>query len=219
MTGVQTCALPISTCGLETMRTMLNINPDHLVEHLHSLAKSSAKVSADSRQICPGDIFFAYPVGHGNALRDGRQFIDAALEAGAACVVFDPIDVSNSYARYIENPQCVAVENLAALAGKFCSEWYGNPSKQLQMIGVTGTNGKTSVTQWLAKALDIPSHRTAVLGTLGTGFPDALEKTGYTTPDAPKLQTQLKELLDAGDRKSTRLNSSHIPLSRMPSSA
>ena len=191
------------------MRTMLNINPDHLVEHLHSFANSSAKVSADSRQISAGDIFFAYPVGHGNALRDGRQFIEAALESGAACVVFDPIDASNRYARYMDHPQCLAVDNLAKLAGQFCSEWYGNPSKQLRMIGVTGTNGKTSVTQWLAKALDVPNHRTAVLGTLGTGFPGALEKTGYTTPDAPKLQTQLKELLDAGAKQVAMEVSSH----------
>ncbi|WP_251373447.1 UDP-N-acetylmuramoyl-L-alanyl-D-glutamate--2,6-diaminopimelate ligase [Polynucleobacter sp. MWH-UH2A] len=188
---------------------MLNINPDHLIEYLHSLANSFAKVSADSRQIHTGDIFFAYPVGHGNALRDGRQFIDAALDNGAACVVFDPVDASNRYARYIEHPQCLAVENLAALAGKFCSDWYDNPSKQLRMIGVTGTNGKTSVTQWLAKALDAPSYRTAVLGTLGTGFPGALEKTGYTTPDAPKLQTQLKELLDAGAKQVAMEVSSH----------
>ncbi|WP_353432488.1 UDP-N-acetylmuramoyl-L-alanyl-D-glutamate--2,6-diaminopimelate ligase [Polynucleobacter sp. MWH-UH23A] len=188
---------------------MLNINPDHLVERLHSLVNSSAKVSADSRQIRPGDIFFAYPVGHGNALRDGRQFIDAALEAGAACIVFDPLGNSDCYARYMEHPQCVAVENLAGLAGRFCSEWYGNPSKQLRMIGVTGTNGKTSVTQWLAKALDTPSHRTAVLGTLGTGFPGSLQKTGYTTPDAPKLQTQLKELLDAGAKQVAMEVSSH----------
>jgi UDP-N-acetylmuramoyl-L-alanyl-D-glutamate--2,6-diaminopimelate ligase len=166
-------------------------------------------VSADSRQIRAGDIFFAYPVGHGKALRDGRQFIDAALEAGAACVVFDSVDASNRYASYIEHPQCVAVANLASLAGKFCSEWYGNPSKVLQIIGVTGTNGKTSVSQWLAKALDLPSHRTAVLGTLGTGFPGALEKTGYTTPDAPKLQSQLKELLDAGAKQVAMEVSSH----------
>lgn len=194
------------------MRTMLNINPDQLVEHLYSLASSSARVSADSRQIQPGDIFFAYPVGHGNALRDGRQFIDAALDNGAACVVFDPLDsldASDRYARYIEHPQCVAVENLAELAGKFCSEWYGNPSKQLQMIGVTGTNGKTSITQWLAKSLDSSNHRTAVMGTLGTGFPGALEKTGYTTPDAPKLQTQLKELLEAGAKQVAMEVSSH----------
>ena len=191
------------------MRTMLNINPDHLIEHLQTLTDSSAKVSADSRQIRSGDIFFAYPVGHGNGLRDGRQFIDAALEAGAACVVFDPQDSANRYARYSEHPKCVAIENLAKIAGKLCSDWYGNPSRQLKMIGVTGTNGKTSVTQWLAKALDAPSHRTAVLGTLGTGFLGALEKTGYTTPDAPKLQTQLKELLVAGANQVAMEVSSH----------
>ena len=73
------------------MRVALNIHPNHLIEYLHSLANSTAKVSADSRQLQPGDIFFAYPVGHGKALRDGRQFIDAAIERGVAAVVFDPV--------------------------------------------------------------------------------------------------------------------------------
>jgi len=72
------------------MRAALNIEPNHLIEYLHSLVNSKAKASADSRQIQSGDIFFAYPVGHGNALRDGRQFINAALENGAAVVIFDP---------------------------------------------------------------------------------------------------------------------------------
>ena len=67
------------------MRVALNIEPNHLIEHLQSLANRSAKVSADSRQIESGDIFFAYPVGHGNALRDGRQYIDAAIQNGHVC--------------------------------------------------------------------------------------------------------------------------------------
>jgi UDP-N-acetylmuramoyl-L-alanyl-D-glutamate--2,6-diaminopimelate ligase len=188
------------------MRVALNIEPNHLIDHLHSLANASAKVSADSRQIQAGDIFFAYPVGHGNALRDGRQYIDAALENGAAAVLFDPLGAEK---RFFDHPQCFAVDGLAEIVGKLCSDWYGNPSKQLRMIGVTGTNGKTSVTQWLATALDAPNHRTAVLGTLGTGFPGALAKTGYTTPDAPKLQTQLKELLDAGAKQVAMEVSSH----------
>ena len=188
------------------MRVELNIEPNHLIDHLHLLAKSSAKVSADSRQIRSGDIFFAYPVGHGNALRDGRQFIDAALENGAAVVVFDPAGLD---ARYLQNPKCFAIEKLSEKVGKLCAQWYEDPSKKLNIIGVTGTNGKTSITQWIAKALDQPSHRTAVLGTLGTGFPSALEKTGYTTPDAPKLQTQLKELLDAGAKQVAIEVSSH----------
>ena len=188
------------------MRAALNIEPNHLIDHLRTLVDSAAKVSADSRQIQSGDIFFAYPVGHGNALRDGRQFIDAALQNGAAAVVFDPIGVDTDYS---EHPACFAVEHLSEKAGQLCAQWYGYPSKQLEMIGVTGTNGKTSVTQWLAQALDQPSHRTAVLGTLGTGFPGALMKTGYTTPDAPKLQTQLKELLDSGAKQVAMEVSSH----------
>jgi len=188
------------------MRMDLKIDTNHLIEHLHTLANSSAKVCADSRQIQRGDIFFAYPVGHGNALRDGRQFISAALESGAAAVVFDPLGMDN---QFIDHPKCFAVENLATKAGGLCAQWYGYPSKALKIIGVTGTNGKTSITQWLAQALDSSSHRTAVLGTLGTGFPSALVQTGYTTPDAPKLQTQLAELLGAGAKQVAMEVSSH----------
>jgi UDP-N-acetylmuramoyl-L-alanyl-D-glutamate--2,6-diaminopimelate ligase len=188
------------------MRVALNIEPNHLIEHIQSLVDISAKVCADSRQIRSGDIFFAYPVGHGNALRDGRQYIDAALANGAALVIFDPAGVDD---QYLSHPQCFAVENLAANAGELCAQWYGYPSKQLQIIGVTGTNGKTSITQWLAGALDSAGHRTALLGTLGSGFVGSLVQTGYTTPDAPRLQTQLQELLDAGAKQLVMEASSH----------
>ena len=188
------------------MRLALNIEPNHLIAHLHTLANASAKVSADSRQITSGDIFFAYPVGHGTALRDGRQFIEAALSNGAAAVIFDP---AGAEPQFQDHPQCFAIESLAEKVGELSAQWYDFPSKQLKVIGVTGTNGKTSITQWLAQALDEPNHRTAVLGTLGTGFPAALVKTGYTTPDAPKLQTQLKELLDAGAQQVAMEVSSH----------
>ena len=188
------------------MRVDLKIDTNHLIDHLHTLANSSAKVCADSRQMMSGDIFFAYSVGHGNALRDGRQFIHAALEAGASAVVFDPVGMDN---QWIDHPQCFAVDNLAAKAGELCAQWYGCPSKELKIIGVTGTNGKTSITQWLSQALDATNHRTAVLGTLGTGFPGSLVQTGYTTPDAPKLQTQLAELRNSGARQVAMEVSSH----------
>ena len=71
------------------MMAMVNIEPHLLISHLRDLTSVDAKVSADSRQIQSGDIFFAYPVGHGNALRDGRDYITAALANGAAAVVFD----------------------------------------------------------------------------------------------------------------------------------
>jgi UDP-N-acetylmuramoyl-L-alanyl-D-glutamate--2,6-diaminopimelate ligase len=188
------------------MRVEVNIEPSLCIDRLHELASSSAKTSADSRQIQAGDIFFAYPVGHGSTLRDSRQFIDAALSNGAAAVVFDPLGFDE---KYLHHPQCIAVENLATRAGEICSQWYGCPSQQLNIIGVTGTNGKTSITQWLAQALNEAKHPTAVIGTLGNGFPGAFIQTGYTTPDAPKLQTQLKELLDAGAKQVTMEVSSH----------
>lgn len=188
------------------MRVALNIDTDHLIEHLREMTEVSAKLRADSRQIEAGDIFFAYPVGHGNAKLDGRQYIEDAFEHGAAAVVFDPLDFDSAYA---DHPLCFAVSDLSAKAGELCAQWYGYPSQQLKMIGVTGTNGKTSITQWLAQALNTADHRTAVLGTLGTGFPESLIQTGYTTPDAPKLQTQLKELLDAGAAQVAMEVSSH----------
>jgi len=189
------------------MMTMSYIEPHLLISHLRDLTSANAKVTSDSRQIHSGDIFFAYAVGHGNALRDGRDYIAAALANGAAAVVFDPADgVANEYLDY---PECFAVEHLAILAGELCAEWYDYPSKNLNVIGVTGTNGKTSITQWLAQAMDEPNHRTAVLGTLGAGFPSALIQTGYTTPDAPQLQTQLKELLDSGAQNLAIEISSH----------
>lgn len=188
------------------MRVALDIDTNQLIEHLRGVTVATAKLSADSRQIKTGDIFFAYPVGHGNAMRDGRDYIEAALMQGAAAVVFDPIDFDSIYANH---PLCFPVEQLAKQAGLLCAQWYGYPSKRLKMIGVTGTNGKTSITQWLAQSLNTPTHRTAVLGTLGTGFPEALIKTGYTTPDAPKLQTQLKELLDLGASQVAMEVSSH----------
>ena len=189
------------------MMAMINIEPHLLISHLRDLTSADAKVAADSRQIRSGDIFFAYPVGHGNALRDGREYIAAALANGAAAVVFDPAD--GTVNEYLDRSECFAIENLSSLAGELCAQWYDYPSKRLNVIGVTGTNGKTSITQWLAQALDEPNHRAAVLGTLGAGFPGALIGTGYTTPDAPRLQTQLKELLNAGAQQVAIEISSH----------
>jgi UDP-N-acetylmuramoyl-L-alanyl-D-glutamate--2,6-diaminopimelate ligase len=188
------------------MRVAVHIEPNHLIEHLQKLVAPAAKIRSDSRQIKLGDIFFAYPVGHGKALRDGRLFIAAALESGAKAVVYDPINLNDQFE---DHPQCFAVENLAKHAGFLSAQWYGNPSRDLNVIGVTGTNGKTSITQWIAQALDTPSQRAAVIGTLGTGLSGSLIHTGYTTPDAPTLQTQISELRDQGAKQLAIEVSSH----------
>ena len=171
------------------------IKPEQAIDQLRRLALPTARIVSDTRQIKAGDIFLAYRVGHGAAMQDSRTYIADALVAGVTAVIYDPRNLEEIPA--LNDPRCFALENLSIHAGPICSEWYGNPSSQMMVFGVTGTNGKTSITQWLSHALDHPKSRAAVIGTLGIGFPGHLEATGYTTPNAARLQTELKVLLDS----------------------
>lgn len=183
------------------------IKPEQAIGHLRRLALPTAHIVSDTRQIRAGDVFLAYRVGHGTAIHDSRPYIADALDAGVSAVIYDPSDLEEITA--LNDPRCLAVENLSVHAGPICSEWYGNPSSQMMVFGVTGTNGKTSITQWLAQALDRPKSRAAVIGTLGIGFPRHLEVTGYTTPNAARLQTELKTLLDSNAKQIAMEVSSH----------
>jgi UDP-N-acetylmuramoyl-L-alanyl-D-glutamate--2,6-diaminopimelate ligase len=188
------------------MMATAQIHPSLLISHLRGCVPKGAKLSTDSRQIQSGDIFFAYPVGHGNDLRDGRLYINAALANGAAAVVYDPAGMNDEF---IESALCFPVEQLAKFVGGLCAEWYEYPSKQLQVIGITGTNGKTSIAYWLAQTLNKASYPVAMLGTLGAGFLGKLLPTGYTTPDAPQIQRQLNEFALAGAKQAVMEVSSH----------
>jgi UDP-N-acetylmuramoyl-L-alanyl-D-glutamate--2,6-diaminopimelate ligase len=183
------------------------IKPEQAIDHLRRLALPTARIVSDTRQIKVGDVFLAYRVGHGAAIQDSRPYITDALDVGVAAVVYDPADLESISA--LSDARCFALENLSAHAGLICSEWYGNPSNQMMVFGVTGTNGKTSITQWLSQALDRPKSRAAVMGTLGVGFPGHLEATGYTTPNAARLQTELKVLLDSNAKQIAMEVSSH----------
>src|SRR5690606_13829623 len=97
---------------------------------------------ADSRIVSPGDVFLAYP----GELGDGRKYIAAALERGAAAVVYE----SNGAEVGVLEVPALAVEGLRHITAPLAAEVYGNPSRQIWLAGVTGTNGKTTVTQWVA---------------------------------------------------------------------
>jgi UDP-N-acetylmuramoyl-L-alanyl-D-glutamate--2,6-diaminopimelate ligase len=183
------------------------IKPEQAIDHLRRLALPAARIVSDTRQIKAGDVFLAYRVGHGTAIQDSRPYIADALDAGVAAVIYDPRDLEEIPA--LSDPRCFALENLSVHAGPICSEWYRNPSSQMMVFGVTGTNGKTSITQWLSQALDRPKSRAAVMGTLGVGFPGHLEATGYTTPNAARLQTELKALFDSNAKQIVMEVSSH----------
>jgi UDP-N-acetylmuramoyl-L-alanyl-D-glutamate--2,6-diaminopimelate ligase len=103
----------------------------------------------------------------------------------------------------------LAAVNLAQQAGLIAERFYGCPSRELFVVGITGTNGKTSCSQFLAQALHSEEHPCGVIGTLGNGLVDRLTPGTHTTPDAVALQQCLAELRDAGARSVTLEVSSH----------
>ena len=110
-----------------------------------------ADLCLDSRQLRPGDVFFACP----GIASDGRAYMETAVAAGVAAIVRQTGGDHPSPAAV----PVLEVENLAALLGEIAHLWYGRPSDALTVIAVTGTNGKTSTTQWIAAALNDASWR------------------------------------------------------------
>jgi len=154
------------------------------------------RMTADSRAVRSGDLFAAYP----GALTDGRRFIRAAIRSGAAAVLWESADASwDRLAGGAESATPnVGVAGLRRLSGPIADLVFGRPSQDLWVVGVTGTNGKTSTTQWIAQALCAAGRRCAVIGTLGAGFPGSLRPTANTTPEAVALQECLAGLRGEG---------------------
>jgi len=156
---------------------------------------------SDSRQIRPGDGFVAWP----GAAQDGRRFVRAALDAGAAAVVVEH-EGADTFA-FDEQAPIAAVMGLKAQAGLIASAFCHTPSGKLDVIAITGTNGKTSTAWWMAQLLSVCARDCALVGTLGMGrVPPAadasagagLVPTGLTTPDPMRLQQQLRAFVDDG---------------------
>jgi len=154
----------------------------------------------DSRQVCPGYLFFAI---RGTRL-DGNRFIRDAVGKGAAAVVSALGDK-----RAAPSVPWIQVEDeraaMAAIAGNF----YGHPTKDLHLIGVTGTNGKTTTTYIVESILKAAGKPAAVLGTIeyrGPGFDSVAERT---TPEAPDLEKLFRQVVDAGWQHAVMEVSSH----------
>ncbi|MEX0958275.1 MAG: UDP-N-acetylmuramoyl-L-alanyl-D-glutamate--2,6-diaminopimelate ligase [Burkholderiales bacterium] len=158
---------------------------------LQSLGVKPSGLSIDSRKVSKGEVFLAFP---GDS-SDGRRFIAQAIEAGACAVLWEKPGFEWDPAWRVPN---LPVHGLREKAGEIASRFYGNPSQHLWMVGVTGTNGKTSCSQWIAQALSRQGRRTAVIGTLGSGFTDALDPAQNTTPDPVSLQARLAGLREQG---------------------
>ena len=146
-------------------------------------------ITADSRQVVPGALFLAYA----GESADGRAYIADAINNGASAILWEPEGFIWDKNWRVENKPVVSLKQEA---GVIADQFYASPSSQLWMVGVTGTNGKTSVTQWLGQCFDYLGRQTAVVGTLGNGLLNQLTPTANTTPDALLLQKLLADYVE-----------------------
>jgi UDP-N-acetylmuramyl-tripeptide synthetase len=187
------------------------------MERLDSPAQASQWLRAhvhgalhtDSRKVRAGDGFIAWP----GAQADGRRFVQGALDAGAAaCLVED--DGLQTFG--FTDPRIASYPTLKAATGLIAAAYYEQPSKALDVIAVTGTNGKTSTAWWLAQALNflhyrtpshsnslsnkelLPQYSSGLVGTLGTGTPGSMVFNGLTTPDPVLLHAEFAKMCADG---------------------
>jgi UDP-N-acetylmuramoyl-L-alanyl-D-glutamate--2,6-diaminopimelate ligase len=173
-----------------------------ILSSLYAQGVAASNITADSRQVGPGSLFLAYA---GERL-DGRDFIEQAIQQGAAAVVWESKGFHWNAKWQIPN---LPVLNLREQRGQIADSFYGHPSEKLWMIGVTGTNGKTSCSHWLAQAMNQVGRKTALVGTLGNGFPGALSEAINTTPDPILLHGMLADYLQQGAKSVAMEVSSH----------
>lgn len=153
-------------------------------------------LALDSRRVKAGDLFFACA----GTRTSGAAFIAEAIAAGAAAVLVDAADpaVGGDHTAAVHDVPTIAIRGLRERMGPIASRFHGEPSRDMTVIGITGTNGKTSCSHYLARALAAGGNRCGLIGTLGYGEPGALRAGLHTTPDALTLQAELAKLRDAG---------------------
>jgi len=155
----------------------------------------------DSRMVGPGDAFVAI----GGFGTHGLHFVEQARAAGAAAILFEPPAPAG-----LDAPaDAIAVPNLRARMGVLADRFHGGITRGMDVVGVTGTNGKTSTVQLLAQAWQLLGVRGATIGTLGVGMDGQVVPTGFTTPLVLQLHALLAELQGAGARAVAMEVSSH----------
>ena len=178
---------------------------DALVEQCRNITVNG--LVQDNRKARSGNLFFAHQ-GHNT---HGLLYAQDAVAKGASVVLWDgDLENRNEILDSISNKVlCIRCEDLRYKVGPIASRYYDQPSLSLNTIGVTGTDGKTSIAHFLAQCLDAYDVHCGVLGTLGNGFINDLHPTGLTTVDALQVQKTLAEIQQAGARHVVMEVSSH----------
>lgn len=158
-------------------------------------------LALDSREVEEKNVFIALA----GSRQHGLIHVAQAIEKGACAVFFDPVGSNKRIPAQINNVPMIAVDDLGLKLGDIAARYYGDPSGFMSVIGITGTNGKTSCSQFLSQMLE----DCGIIGTLGWGTWGELTKTINTTPDALETQKILAELLKDNKKKVAMEVSSH----------
>lgn len=183
-----------------TISTPDNRNQFDAAKLLAGIGEKSG-LSLDSRKIQPGDVFIAIPGLQEHGLVHARQ----AIEHGASAIIYDPAEGGNKLAQELASREMKTISlmeqpHLKDYVGLLASSFYQHPSHQLDVVGITGTNGKTSCSHFIAQAIsalnqqDAQSNQCGYIGTLGWGVAGNNQPTTNTTPDAIELHRILAEL-------------------------
>ena len=160
-------------------------------------------LTLDSRAVKPNDLFLACA----GLSRHGLDYAEEAVRRGAAAVLFDPAQWRSQLPDL--SVPLVPIPDLAGQASALADQFYGAPSTSMRVIGITGTNGKTSCAHLLAQTLDDPPGAAAILGTLGNGRPGRLVPSSHTTLDAVSVQAWLARFREEAVRAVAMEVSSH----------
>ncbi len=177
------------------------LTADAVVAALDRHRVKRQRMTVDSRSIVPGDVFVAIP----GARADGRHYMAAAASLGATAILREP---SGAADHRLAVP-VLDVPDLAANLGAIADTFYSRPSAHVRVYGVTGTNGKTSIVNWLAQAYTLLGQPCGAIGTLGVTLGEQSWPTNNTTPDAASVHTILHDLKVAGAQAVAMEVSSH----------
>lgn len=170
------------------MKLQQLLNGVSILDHKGNMDIDVKGVNIDSRKVGKGDMFIAVK---GTAV-DGHIYIPKAIEQGASVIVCEKIDDPVSGVGYL------LVENTEQIVGQIATNFYGNPTEKLKLVGVTGTNGKTTIATVLYNMFRKMGHKVGLLSTVVNYIDGEAVATDHTTPDPVTLNELLAKMVDAG---------------------